>query len=318
MFTRELVQKTRQVRNEFLDLVQDLRPGLYRYCRSLAGNAWDAEDLVQETLVRTWSRVATRSLLGEIEHPRAYLFRIATNTFLDTRRREGLVETAPDLDPAGEESPALPGELEEALGSLATRLPPRERAAVLLKDVFDFSLAEAARQLRTTIGAVKAALHRGRARLRRAEAVEGPAPRHRRHADHPLLARFVAAFNARDLDGLMALFREDAEAEILGCLNEEGRRAIRDGSIVHTLFEPDGTPLPDHSPRAEIAELEGEPLVLLTYRTDAGEDGLGDILRFDFDGAEIARLRYYYFSPDVLSEIAQLFGMAVRPNGYRY
>src|SRR5690606_7324290 len=80
---------------------------------------------------------------------------------------------------AGAESPVRGAAVREAAGALLTRLSPRERAAVLLKDVFDLSLEETASILQTSIGAVKAALHRGRGRL------EGAEPEAHAAAAHP-------------------------------------------------------------------------------------------------------------------------------------
>ena len=73
--------------HRYLDLVAPLRPALHRYCRRLTGNLWDAEDLVQETLLRAFGTLG--SLHQRVENPRAYLFRAATNVWIDTLRRRG-------------------------------------------------------------------------------------------------------------------------------------------------------------------------------------------------------------------------------------
>src|SRR5215831_11393701 len=87
----------------YLDTVGETRPALYRYCRRMTGNIWDAEDLLQDTLLRGFGAIGrgdVRSKAAQVRGPRAYLFRIATNRWIDQmRRRElnaGSVSTADD------------------------------------------------------------------------------------------------------------------------------------------------------------------------------------------------------------------------------
>lgn len=162
----------------YLDDLVPFRPDLHRYCRRLTGNVWDGEDLVQDALLRVFG------LMGKVDaalgDPRAYLIRTATNLWIDQLRRRDVHETAREELRMSE--PTLAGErsleVRDAASELLDRLAPRERAAVLLKDVFDLSLEETALTLRTSVGAVKAALHRGRGRLIEIdEEVLGSAPR---------------------------------------------------------------------------------------------------------------------------------------------
>src|SRR5690606_19334867 len=112
-----------------------------------------------------------------------------------------------DAEVQAPEPPPLPAETREAMAALALRLPPKERAALLLKDVFDFSLEETAACLQASTGAVKAALHRAREKLSQ-PAPEIPAtipPR----LEEALLDAWCEAFNARDLQRLADLMLED-------------------------------------------------------------------------------------------------------------
>ena len=318
---REFGRELRKKREEFLDLVEGCRADLYRYCRSLAGNPWDGEDLVQEALLRGFTALSFRGGGKPVANPRGYLFRIATNAFLDRARRGGR-EVAMS-EPESLEAPPAPApapEVREALAALADRLAPRARAARLLSDVFELTLAETARNLGITTGAVKAALHRGRAKLAALKdtAERRPAPRRDARGD-AVLDAFADAFNARDLDRVRALFAADADAEIVGCLTEDGRDVIRDGSMQHTLFHWEtGEPLPAGNPGAEVVEVDGERLIVLFYVGEDGARGIGDVLRFTRDGDAIRRLRYWYFSPELLEEIAGRLGEPARSNGHRY
>ncbi|HLN62934.1 MAG TPA: RNA polymerase sigma factor, partial [Symbiobacteriaceae bacterium] len=83
----ELESPLRQLRQRFEDLTEPCRPDLWRYCLRLTGSPWDAEDLVQETLARAFARMAQ---YWQPLEARPYLFRIATNTWIDARRRARL------------------------------------------------------------------------------------------------------------------------------------------------------------------------------------------------------------------------------------
>ena len=205
---------------DYLDALVPLRPDLHRYCCRLTGNVWDGEDLVQDTLLRVFA------LLGKIdanlEDPRAYLLRTATHLWIDRMRRRGreraLLEAERADAVAGRtgDDPSRAPAVREAAGALLERLPPRERAAVLLKDVFDLSLEEIAAMLQTSVGAVKAALHRGRGRL---EDDETPATAKPSAA---LVDRFMTALAAKDLATLEAICSSDVTIELVGGAEMDG------------------------------------------------------------------------------------------------
>src|SRR5713101_5333777 len=145
--------------HRFLDVYEPLRADLFRYCRYLTRSPWDAEDLAQDTLARAF--VTLGCMAAAPPNPRAWLFRVASNLWIDkTRRmREDPGAVVPEAA-AGHE----PRAAREAAGTLIARLSPQERAAVVLKEVFELTLDEIAESLSTTVGAVKAALHRARHR----------------------------------------------------------------------------------------------------------------------------------------------------------
>jgi len=134
------LRAARQARREFLDRLEPLRSDLYVYCRRLTGNAFDAEDLVQESLARAFTQAAQAH--SPIANPRAWLFRVATNAYVDNYRRQApvLVDALEQVAPAT----ADPVEVRDAWAELVTLLPPQERAALALKDLFGFTLAEVA------------------------------------------------------------------------------------------------------------------------------------------------------------------------------
>lgn len=313
--TAEFSKGVRLSRRQLMDVIDPLRPDLFRYCRSLTGDLWDAEDLVQDTLLRAFAKLA--DVHWKIDNPRAYLFRMATNLWIDKTRRPEATEMPDHFDAPAPQAAPTP-EVRDAIRELAHALPPQERAALLLKDVFDFSLAEIAVQLCTSQGAVKAALHRGREKLsaakkdRGAREKAGRKPQVSAGPSKDLLEKWCAAFNARDLQGLANLMLEDAEAEVVGMVQEYGRDQIRDGSFKHTIHDEEG------EPTAEITAFRGEPVVILWYTVEPGVRKVRDVLRFIEADGGLRRLRFYYFCPETLAEVCAELKLPLQDNGYRY
>jgi RNA polymerase sigma-70 factor (ECF subfamily) len=208
-------------------LMTQLRPRLHRYCARIVGSVFDGEDIVQETFVKAAQALPAA---GTIDKAEAWLFTIAHNTALDAlRRRKRQAE-----EPFDNDSAALPASAPEAdswvaaSASLATlmQLPVIQRSTVVLMDVLEYSLAETAEILDTTLPAVKAALHRGRVRLKalsEAAASEQPALR----ADEQVRLRAYAdRFNARDFDALRNLLAEDVKLDLVNRLRLAGRKDV--------------------------------------------------------------------------------------------
>jgi len=302
--------------HRYVDLIAPLRPALHGYCRRLAGNLWDAEDLVQDTLLRAFATLG--SIHHEIENPRAYLLRVATNLWIDAaRRRENEARTlAPLREAAPESSAPEAGALRDAGRALLDRLAPQERAALVLREAFELSGEEIAAILNTSLGAVKAALHRGRERLRH----DDRAPRQPR-ASRELVEAFVAAYNAADLEALLALMQDGGQVENVGCGLEYGSNNFRTRqSWFHAALQghpewPAG--LQYEAPRMQLAEAAGEP-VALGFVTRRGREALEQVMRIDEQDGRIARLRGYAFCPETMRAIGEALGLPVRTGLYRY
>src|SRR5215475_12312855 len=147
-------------------LFEQLRPKLHRYCARMTGSVIDGEDVVQETLVKALEALPRPGLLA---NPEGWLFRIAHNAALDFLRRRARNEaTRSDEELEMIAEPGNPAdERISAAASLRTfmRLPVAQRSSVILMDVLGYSLEEIGGVLDHSIAAVKANLHRGRARL---------------------------------------------------------------------------------------------------------------------------------------------------------
>jgi RNA polymerase sigma-70 factor (ECF subfamily) len=199
-----------------------------------------------------------------------------------------------------------PRDTREAAGTLLGQLAPQERAAVVLKDAFGLSLEEIAEALSTSVGAVKAALHRGRTKL------EGPDLEEARTVAPAVLDAFCDAFNARDLDRLTALLLDTAVLEYPGLKVERGAQAIRASSLRGTLFGcPEGGFELVATPRCEVRAHRGESILLWW-----SGDEVHAVVRVRIADDRVALLRNYYHAPEVMAEVCRELQVPFRTHGY--
>jgi RNA polymerase sigma-70 factor (ECF subfamily) len=318
---REISDAVKGSWHQFLDAYEPLRPELYRYCRHLTRSPWDAEDLAQDAMARAFATLAC--LAEPPPNPRAWLFRVASNLWIDQMRRR---REEPGDVPESTTSPE-PRAPREAMGTLIVRLSPQERAAVVLKDVFDLTLEEIAEALSTTTGAIKTALHRGRSKL--VEAPDETETLSREPAPGALDA-FCDAFNARDIDRLTAMLLDTATIEVVGVTTAYGREIARTRILPGMVFgsarmvELDaagdaryagvvGTPA-----RGELRIHRGEPILLSWYAHHDGE-AVRAVTRLETEGSGLVfRLRNYFYTPDFIAEVCRELDLPFRVNGYRY
>jgi RNA polymerase sigma-70 factor (ECF subfamily) len=302
--------------HRYIDFVAPLRSSLHNYCRRLTGNLWDAEDLVQDALLRGFGTLGC--LHESVRNPRAYLLRCATNLWIDRLRRRAREDQA--LSEAQSDASELKApagiEVRDAGAHLLHLLAPRERAAVVLKDVFDLDLQECAQVLETTIGAVKAALHRGRERL--AESQGEPATG-RSVPAVALVDRFVELFNAGDQKGLIALMLDNAPLENVGVGIEWGQEGSARRTLDGALGGHPEFPKFFHfeAQRMERVVFHGEPIVL-HFHTRQGREMLDVVWRIEEEDGCIARLRTYGFCPETVREVGHELGLPVLTGLYRY
>ncbi|WP_262851274.1 sigma-70 family RNA polymerase sigma factor [Mumia quercus] len=192
------------------------RGELKGYCARRLGSESEADDAVQETLIRAWRSGDTFEGRASV---RSWLYRIATNVCHDasgSRRRRPEPRDPHAAEHAAHPTVALvapdPAEVSEqreavrdAFATAVRVLPPRQRAVLVLRDVLRWRAAEVAALLGTSTVSVNSALQRARATLREAETGAKVAL-----AAAPQVERYVAAFVAYDVDALVALLRTDA------------------------------------------------------------------------------------------------------------
>lgn len=305
---------SRDLKKEFDLLVIPHRPALWRYCRAITGSAWDAEDLVQETLLRAF---ASLSQLWQPLVPKAYLFRIASNAWIDQCRKQR-IEWEENVEPEQLSQPVSVDSLEvtEAMETLVANLPARQRVIFLLIDVFDFTAAEAASMIGSTEGAVKAALHRARVKLqeRKGRQREEDVPMKVRQtwteSDKMIVQAYLDAFNRRDPDGIAELLDDQAAVDIVHIALEYGKETIRKYSLEGWAKDP--MPM-----QAQLHDLWGELAVVVLTETAEGP-AVYDLIRLELNHGRIVQTKEYYFCPELLAATAAVLGIGVHSNGYLY
>jgi RNA polymerase sigma factor (sigma-70 family) len=219
---RTLLPAMQDARDRFMELVDEVRPELHRYCARMTGSVFDGEDVVQETFAKAYYA------LGQMIQPpnlKPWLFRIAHNTAMDFLKRYERAHVEPVADVPERAEPGDSGvdpELVEAALAVFTELPPVQRSAAVLKDVLGHTLEETAATMGTTVGAVKAALSRARANITRARCARPPEPPQPAAAETlATLRRYVDLFNAHNWDGLRALLAAESRLEVVSRVRHE-------------------------------------------------------------------------------------------------
>jgi RNA polymerase sigma-70 factor, ECF subfamily len=213
-------------------LLGEMRPKLHRYCARMTGSAIDGEDVVQEALLKA---VEASARLPTIANPEGWLFRIAHNAALDFLRRRARRDGGGLEDPDMIADPVNPArDRQIAAAGLRTfmRLPVAQRSSVILMDVLGYSLQEIGGVLGTSVPSVKAALHRGRARLR--ELADEPDDRPLPvlgDAERALLGAYVDRFNARDFDAIREMLADEVRLELVARSRMHGRKEV--GTYLH-------------------------------------------------------------------------------------
>ena len=223
----------------FRDLTDPYRRELLAHCYRMLGSLSEAEDMLQETLLAAWRGLAGfegRSAL------RSWLYRIATNTCLNAIRADArripsepmppfqppeptqrdeirwlqpypdtLLEGIPDPAPGPEARYSQSEAIELAFVAGLQRMPPRQAATVLLRDVLGFGTEEVAVMLKTSQTAIKGTLQRGRAALEKLrDTADRRAPLPGSVEERELARRFADAYVAADIDGVLTLLTDEA------------------------------------------------------------------------------------------------------------
>jgi RNA polymerase sigma-70 factor (ECF subfamily) len=277
----------------FRALVEPLGRELHAYAYRMLGGFHDADDALQESRLKAWRALATYEPRASF---RAWMYRIVTNTCLDllkVRSRRVLPQdvspsiapgpptTAPRADiswlepypdallptvPSPDQAVRLREGIRLAFVRVVQVLPPRQRAALILHDVLDWSVVEVADMLETTEVAINSALQRARAAIARPRAESAASALAPRHAE--VVERFVRAWESGDFDDLVALLATDA---VMSMPPWEYWLDGKD-AVVATMQSTgtwDGVPRPGRY-KIVPAPMNGEPAALAYVRAPDG------------------------------------------------
>ena len=266
-------------------LMAEVRPRLHRYCARIVGSVFEGEDIVQEALAK-----ATEALpsAGSLEKAESWLFTIAHNTALDALRRRKRQAEVPLDTPEGPDVPAEADSWVAATASLATlmQLPVLQRSTVVLMDVLEYSLAETVEILGTTLPAVKAALHRGRVRLKGMADAPESVPAALATEEQARLRSYADRFNARDFDALRNLLAEDVRLDMVNRRPLSGRKDV---SVYFTRYSerPDWTVTPGLA--------EGRPALLFSSAADSTGE-VKYVVLLEWSNGRISGIRDFHYA----------------------
>ena len=295
MTTQPVPQALAEARAEFDALITDIRPELHRYCARMTGSVIDGEDVVQEALAKAYYAMSTNPPVTNL---RSWLFRIAHNKAIDHLRRREVRQTEPledaPLIDTGESEPLEARELAAVAMSRLLELTAAQRSCVFLKDVMEYSLAEISELHDTSVTAVKATLHRGRARLRALAAESAPeAPPVLDAGETILLAGYVERFNARDFDGLRAMLADDVRLDLVGRAQRRG--TVEVGEYFHRYSQMEHV-------RVAAGSIEGRAALLMYDSQDERGEPINFALIDWLEDGSIGAIRDYNYARYVVAD----------------
>lgn len=286
---------------EFAAWLGGMRPKLHRYCSRITGSSLDGEDALQDALVRAFEALERGTAVGNRD---AWLFRVAHNAAQDLLRKRARQVMTFDEDET-EDLVDPRSDIEERIAvdiSLRTfvRLPAKQRACVILADVLGYGLVEVADILDTTVPATKAALHKGRLRLR--EIAIEPVSTSVALLDGEALGRaraYADLFQARDFDAIRVLLAEDVQLELVGRSKVHGRAAVTGYFGRYQRLQ---------GWRAIPGMVDGQGAVLFTSTAPVG--AISHFALIDWRAGEVSRIRDFRHADYVMegAEIAALQG----------
>jgi RNA polymerase sigma-70 factor (ECF subfamily) len=203
---------------EFGRLLVEVRPKLHRYCARMTGSVIDGEDVLQDALIKAVEAFPSAAPIG---NPEGWLFRIA-------HHRQEILRSGEEVDMIADPADTVSSR-QIAGASLRTfmRLPVAQRSSVILMDVRGYSLEEIGEVMGSSLAAVKAALHRGRTRLRElADEPDDLPPPTLSEAERVRLGAYVSHFNARDFDAIREMIADDVRLDLVNKTRMNGKAEV--------------------------------------------------------------------------------------------
>jgi RNA polymerase sigma factor (sigma-70 family) len=297
-----IVAEARALNKKFEEMIEPYRQSLWNYCKYISGSPWDGDDLFQETLLKAF---ATMSQLWHPLKPKSYLFRIATNSWIDTLRKKKIALDS-YLDDFHNDTACEsmdPYEIIDAVELLANNLVPRQIAVILLMDVFQFTAVEVAGMVRITEGAIYSALHRARENIRILKESVNKTGRNSNIADqnHTILNALLKIMKDGDSRKIIELLSDSVHNDAAPGFQEYSKDDMLNGSFAYR------GPIQNVS----VENLWGKTVFVVKVDSEQGEV-LHDIREFQIDNDKIVAHRGYYFCKELLFEAGRELNIPVQ------
>jgi RNA polymerase sigma factor (sigma-70 family) len=289
----------KQINDTFNSIIQPYRSILWNYCRKLTDSPWDAEDLLQETLLKAFSSL---SRVKQAMNPKSYLFRIATNTWMDSFRKNS-VETEELISEELYEVQTVDfGDVYEAIETMVLILPPKQTAVLLLVDVYKFTSNETAKIIGSTEGAVYSLLNRARNNIRKLhnhKIEENLKDTTISREQSQVIKQYMDSFVKGDFQTIGTLLAEYATNEVVGRGMDIGKVQIRKNSMGDWASGGSKQEL-----SSKLITLWGKPAIIFTKESEVGPI-LWDVTTVEIENGYIAYHKSFYFCKEFLSSAAK-------------
>jgi RNA polymerase sigma factor (sigma-70 family) len=222
--------------------IESYRSDLLKYCCAITGSAWDGEDLLQETMMRAFIKIPQNE---ERMIPKSYLFRIASNAWIDRCRKQRIdIDSFTDVNHVAQENPIDLVDVKEAIDILVTHLSQKQQIVILLIDVFQYTASEVANKIETTEGAVKALLSRARAKLKSVNkrpvvmTGEDVTSQEEQEVTEVLVRTYLEAFKNRNPDTIFLLLESNVYTNVVQFNQTYSKKHVRSNtSEIHRNME---------------------------------------------------------------------------------
>ncbi|MFT4413811.1 sigma-70 family RNA polymerase sigma factor [Fredinandcohnia humi] len=297
-------EESKHIWVKFWETVKPYRNSLWTYCLKLTGTPWDAEDLLQDTLLKSFASLSALSHREQPLRTKSFLFRVATNHWLDQCRRNKRYSRI-EIDETHQYVVFQDTiEVNDAIFTLLHHLTPKQVVVFILVESFQFTAKEVAELLSTTEGSVNGLLNRARKKLKELKNKKGL-----ENGGKPLLIQtnvvenFLQAYNRKDFKGLAALLLDNASFSFVEMNSTEyGKDTI----ITYSLNPNKERAHENITASAQI--LWGKQAIIFIKETELGTM-LFDVNTIEWEDGKVSEWKCYYFCRDFMKYAADYLGL---------
>lgn len=293
---KNFIDEARKLRKEFEEIVLVHSTDLWNYCKYVTGSPWDGEDIYQETIIKSFGLLPQR--WSDVTDKKYYLFKIATNTWIDQcrklKREIGTLDEVPEphIDYSSDRL-----FLEEILTSLESNLTIKQTAAFLLMDIFQFSAEEVAGIVKSTPGGVYSSVQRARRKIASLDFSKSN-NNVSSQSNNVTIQAYLEAFNNGNLKSMLSLFSEHAQNEAFFGFQEFSKEEMRKGSLKFGL--------PGHTAKEIV--LWGKPVIIVLTTNEHGPE-IHDIQIQEIENDKIVSHKSYFFRKEFILAAAEELGI---------